>query len=290
MRVHVSQILCVVWIAAAIVWIIFCDWSVDWILLLGPSMIACIWPIARQRPLTAWTERVEGKLRAGLERADASGGKIATYFFVPFYRGSLWMWAKTRGVSDAHIRAGLRAGAVLYLGALMCALGLLAAYIFVVAILLILALIFVILALIVTLHLLLNEEGDSTPRGSLWHGISKSRVVKDWFGDTKVVHYSRDGRKIMESRRTTDWFGDEKEVFDRGGEKVGERRRSSDFFGQPKWEEYVNGEKVGESRTTKDWAGETVEEHFDRDGSKTGESRYHTDIFGDRTKKHTEKD
>ena len=186
MRVHVSQILCVVWIAAAIAWIIFCDWSVDWILLLGPSMIACIWPIARQRSLTAWTERVEGKLRAGLGRAEASGGKIATYFFVPFYRGSLWMWAKTRRVSDGHIRAGLRTGAALYFGVLMCALGLLAAYIFVLAILMILALIFVILALIVTLHLLLNEEGGNTSRGSFWHGTAKSPDAESAFGEPEI--------------------------------------------------------------------------------------------------------
>ncbi|MBZ5504847.1 MAG: hypothetical protein LAO78_05100 [Acidobacteriia bacterium] len=262
----------------------------DWILLLGPSMIACIWPIVRQRPLTAWTERLEGKLHAGLERAEANGGKIAIYLFVPFFAGSLWMWTKTQRVRDAHIRAGLRAGAVLYLGALMCALGLLAAYLFVLAILMVLALIFALLALWAVFYVLTHEERGSAPSRSLWHGIARSHVVKGWFGDTKVVHYSRDGRKVAETRRSTDWFGDEKEVFSSHGKKIGERRRSTDFSGQTKWDEYVDGEKVGESRTTKNWEGETVEEHFGRDGSKTGESRQHTDIFGDQTKKHTWKD
>jgi uncharacterized membrane protein len=287
---RIAQILCAAWIIASVAWIIFCEGSVDWIILLTPSIIACVWPLARSVTLTEWIEKRESTLHKWSQRADGHDGRIARYLFVPFLNVSLWVWTKTRRVSDPHLRAGLRATTVLYLGALMVGLGILAAYLFVMAVLMVVALIFVVFALLAALHVFFAErESGSSQQNSLWRGVAKSRVRKDFFGDRREDLYDDRGRKIGEVRRSSGLFGEKDEVF-RDDVKVGERRRSSTITGEPKWNEYVDDEKVGESRTRKDFWGDPVEEHFDDQGTKTGESREYNDLFGGRSRKHTGKD
>ncbi|HET9283006.1 MAG TPA: hypothetical protein VFR24_13690 [Candidatus Angelobacter sp.] len=262
----------------------------DWIILLTPSIIACVWPLARSVTLTEWIEKRESTLNKWLQPAGGHNGRIARYLVVPFLNGSLWVWTKARRVSDPHLRAGLRATAVLYLGAFMVGLGILAAYLFIMAVLLVVVLIFVVFALLAAFYLFFAErESGSSQQNSLWRGVAKSRVRKDFFGNRREDLYDDRGRKIGEVRRSSGLFGEKDEVF-HDDVKVGERRQSSTITGEPKWNEYVDDKKVGESRTRKDFWGDPVEEHFNNQGTKTGESREYTDMLGDRTRKHTGKD
>src|SRR5262249_38298811 len=86
-KIVFSQIVCALWLFGAIGWISFCG-SLDWVVILGPSIIACVWPLVRLKRLTEWVERLEIHLRTLFERAGASSGKISRYFVTPFFRGS----------------------------------------------------------------------------------------------------------------------------------------------------------------------------------------------------------
>ena len=273
---------------AAIVWIVFSRDPASWSLLLGPAVIACVWPLAGNDGMTTWAEKLEGWLKAKRAKAGASDGKLAKFFFRPLYGGSAWIWDKGAGIGNSHLRAGVRVGALLYFGSIMLFLGLMVGYI---VLAVVLAFLFLMLAL--WLFSVANGGPDNEGplprrRGGYPPRARESRPTTDFFGNPKTDVYDKSDKKVGEMRPTTDFFGNPKvDVYDNTGKKVGEQRPTTDFFGSPKTDVYASdGSKIGESRPTTDFFGNPVEKHYDQAGNKVGESRPTTDIFGNPVVKH----
>jgi len=294
-RFQISQIGAGVWIAIVLAWIIFSDASLAWTLLLAPSIVACMWPLMRHENLTAWAERREGQLQTASVRAEAKTGKVAKYFSTPLFRGCLWIWQKTEPIADCHVRAGLRAGAILYFGAAMVFFAVLVGYV-IVGIVVAIALLGFFLWLagrVLSSEPLVGRGGDDEDTGGTSSPVvvrrpAQSRPGLDFLGNPKTDVLDSSGRKIAEVRPTTDFLGNPKEeIYNTSGEKIGERRPTSDFLGNPQTDELNSeGEKVGESHPGTDWLGEPVEEHFDNSGKRIGESRPDTDFLGDPVVRH----
>lgn len=279
-RVQASRVAAGVWIIAATTWIVLSDSPLAWALLLTPSVVACIWPLARHAGLTAWAERREGQLRIRLTKTEAKAGKVAKYFSIPLYRGCLFIWRKTQAVEDRHLRAGLRAGAILYFGSGMVFLAAVVGYVIVAGVVVIAVLIFV---LWLAGRILSGEQPSMARRTTV------SRPAKDFLGYPRTDVFDGGGKKIAEVRPTSDFLGNPKEeIYDASGRKIGERHPSTDILGSPTIDEFnAKGEKTGTSRQGTDLLGDPIEEHFDNAGHKVGESRPETDSLGDPIVKRT---
>ena len=287
LAIHPTQIIAGICVLAAIAWIAFSPEPGSWLLLLGPLVIACAWPISRNARFTAWADCQETRFQSGLARQQGKTGKVARYFFRPLYGGCVWIWNKAAVVPDPHLRAGVRAASILYFAAAMLFIGLTVGYI-------ILALIIGIAILAFAAWAYSIASGEKRPQSHYEEDApplalrpDRSRRGTDWLGNPKTI-LKKDGRKVGEVRPATDFFGNPKEVvYDRNGQKVGERRPATDLLGDPKTVEYDDsGQKMGESRPGTDWLGAPVERHYDESGTKVGESRQGTDLLGNPVVKH----
>lgn len=139
-RVRISQgVLALAWIAVLTWSAFYPEYAMTLFVLSGPLLLASICPLVRSTRLSGWVENQETRLRARLASAEDSDGRFARYFFRPLYRGSLWIWSATRRIPDPHLRAGLRAAAVLYFSGAMACLGILAGYVVLMGVLLVIA-------------------------------------------------------------------------------------------------------------------------------------------------------
>jgi hypothetical protein len=275
-----------VFMLAAIVWIVFSPNPALWLLLLGPAIVACIWPLCMHVGMTGWAEKLEDWIKQKKAKAGASNGKLAKFFFRPLYSGSLWIWEKAGSVGNSHLRAGVRVGSLLYFGSIMLLIGLTVGYI---VIGIVVGLIIIALTLWIFSAILSAKSGEHRRRiPTLPLRAAKSRLTTDFFGNPKTDVYDNNGKQVGELRPTTDFLGNPKvDVYDSTGKKIGEQRPTADFLGRPKTDVYSNnGSTVGESRPTTDLLGNPIEKHYDHEGNKVGESRPTTDFFRNPEVKH----
>jgi hypothetical protein len=206
-------------------------------------------------------------------KAEASPGKFARYFSVPFYRGCLFIWQKSHFIEDRHLRAGLRSGAILYFGWTMVLVAAFVGYVIVAIVVAIAVLLFVIW---LAARILSGDQPSVTRRTTV------SRSGTDFFGNQRTEVFDG-GRKISEVRSTTDFLGNPKqEICDLNERKIGERIPSSDVFGSPTIDELDGeGKKVGTSELGTDLLGQPIEVQFNNSGQKVAESRHETGLLGE---------
>jgi hypothetical protein len=240
------------------------------LLLLAPLILGSLVTALRVAALTGFVDAIEARFQDGASRAAALDGKFARYFQRPFFATSLAIWRWTAAISDAHLRAGLRVAAFLFI----CGV---AAFMLVTAVYVIVAIVFLMIALVVLLWILsLSDSSSSGSRRRV------TRHTSDRRGRPKQEHFNDSGEKVGESRPDSDSLGRPKTVHkDADGNVVGESRPDTDWLGNPKVvHRDTDGNVTGESRPDTDWLGNAKVVHRDADGNVTGESREESDWLG----------
>src|SRR5262249_42129980 len=139
-------------------------------------------------------------------------GKISRYFVTPFFRGSLWVWSKTASIRDAHMRAGLRVGAIAYLGGIIGVFWLLAGHIAVLGVLVIIGCILFLLIMGLVLYFIGHADSSGEPifgsfsvrptrKSSETHARSHAENKKDSSRSSRGKRYAHDkaGRDYSKS-------------------------------------------------------------------------------------------
>ena len=99
------------------------------LLIASPVLVGALFPLLRPDPATQWIASSEAALASRLATEKSKTGKFSRFFTRPLLAGTLWIWRVSEGVSDAHLRAGLRAAAGLAFGGMMLVLVLVVGYV-----------------------------------------------------------------------------------------------------------------------------------------------------------------
>jgi len=215
------------------------------------------------------------------QRAAAKGTKFARFFLRPLWGGSRAIWIKTVGVSQEHLRAGLRLTLLIYYFGLMIAVLAVVAYVSFVVIVGIAVIVFMFWLLMK--YLTRNDPPDDTYDYpvQLTPQIAKSRIVEGLSG-TRIVYEDKQGRKIGEGVEREGLMGKYIEQRDVAGRKTGETREREGLLGDYEQHTDREGHTVAESREREGFLGPYTE-HRDVDHNKIGESREKEGLVGDYT-------
>ncbi|MBZ5726476.1 MAG: hypothetical protein LAP87_15930 [Acidobacteriia bacterium] len=241
------------------------------LLVLAPLIAGAFVTALRLSEVSGAVDSVENWLKAGSARAASRQGKFARFFQRPFFGASLAIWHWTAPIRDAHLRAGVRVTAFIFVSGIAVTLLVMAVYIIVAIVVLMLT--------IAIIGWALSLSGNS---GSSGRVVRVTRYSSDWLGRPKQEHFDNTGEKVGESKPDTDWLGRPKMVHtDAQGNKTGESKPDRDWLGNPKTVHTdAAGNKNGESKPDTDWLGGPKTVHTDAEGNVIGESREETDLLG----------
>jgi hypothetical protein len=247
-------------------------------LFLAPFIVGAVIAALRVGAVSDAVNAFENRLRTGSAKAAARQGKFARFFQRPFFGSCLAIWRSTARISDAHLQAGVRVAALIFVSAIAVMLLVMALYIIVAVVAIIV--VFAIIGWILSL----NSRSPGRATGF-------TRQASDWLGRPKQEHFDSTGQKVGESRPEGDWLGRQKVVHrDAEGNIVGESRPDTDWLGNPKTvHRDADGSVTGESRPDTDLFGNPKTVHTDAEGTVTGESREEADLLGRKKTVHYEK-
>lgn len=111
--------------AVLIAWVVglILSWSSAPLLIamiaLTPVAVGSLVLVAQASRLTTWINASENRLAEIKGRYARNNGRISRYVVTPVSGGSLWLWQKTSGVENDHLRASVRATAFTFVSSVV---------------------------------------------------------------------------------------------------------------------------------------------------------------------------